>query len=239
MHCREIATGSNLEQGLQKCFFNAVDLRKIGSAPSVSGRHFGNAVGISLSMPPDELRAGLQNPAATVETTSHVPQDAVKPSGVSGAHYLSVLAAAAGAVRSALQALRADPNGLEAQAANVTQYLHQQQVQAMLASTEFVPVRDCALMISSWRHMPTDNVNFGGGKAKLVIGSGMPAMTRAVNVTAGPDGDGLMCIVRLPKDGLARVEQSCWSLLLQRRSFSFSISRQLEVSNKQADNIYI
>ncbi len=36
----------------------------------------------------------------------------------------------------------------------------------------------------------------------------MPACTRAVNVTAGPDGDGLMCIVRLPREGLAKVQQS-------------------------------
>ena len=133
MHCREIATGSNLEQGLQKCFFNAVDLRKIGSAPSVSGRHFGNAVGISLSMPPDELRAGLQNPAATVETTSHVPQDAVKPSGVSGAHYLSVLAAAAGAVRSALQALRAHSQKVRTQSLNACTYNKETVSQCMVA----------------------------------------------------------------------------------------------------------
>ena len=36
----------------------------------------------------------------------------------------------------------------------------------------------------------------------------MPAMTRVVNVTAGPEGDGLMCMIRLPKDGVAQVEQS-------------------------------
>ena len=66
----------------------AVDLRKISSAPStISGGHFGesDAVSIFLSMPPDELRAGLQNPAATAVTTSHIPQETVKPMGVSGA----------------------------------------------------------------------------------------------------------------------------------------------------------
>lgn len=63
-------------------------------------------------------------------------------------------------------------------------------------------------MVSSWRHAPTDNVDFGGGRAKFVMGSGMPAMTRAISVTAGSDGDGLWCVIRLPKDGLARVEQS-------------------------------
>ena len=31
---------------------------------------------------------------------------------------------------------------------------------------------------------------------------------RAVNVTTGPGGDGLMCILRLPRDGLAKVQQS-------------------------------
>lgn len=66
----------------------------------------------------------------------------------------------------------------------------------------------CALWVASLRHKPTDSVDYGGGKAKFVIGMLMPTMTRDVNVTAGPDGDGLICIIRLPKDGVARVEQS-------------------------------
>ena len=205
MPCREIANGNDLEQGLQKCFLNAVDLRKNSPATNtVPEEYFGSAVGGSFCMPPD-VSFGLQDPAATAEPTSHEQTRAVKSTTVSGAHYLSILAAAAGAVRSALQAFRADPSTLQTQAASYTQYLR---VHDLLASAEFVPVRDAALYVSSWRHMPTDNVDFGGGKAKFVMGSVMPAMTRAVNVTAGPDGDGLWCIIRLPKDGLARVEQS-------------------------------
>lgn len=133
----------------------------------------------------------------------------VKSAKMSGAHYLSFLAAAAGAVRSGLQALRADPSSLQTQAAHATHYMQQQQqVQTLLASADFVPIRDCALWISSLRHMPTDTVDFGGGKARSVMGCLMPAMTLAVNVTAGPDGDSLICVIRLPKDGVARVEQS-------------------------------
>lgn len=132
-----------------------------------------------------------------------MPEGTVKSAEASSAHYLSILSAAAGAVRSALRALRADPNGLQTHAAAVTQYLQHQPVQDLLASTDFVPVRGCALIVSSWRHAPTDNVDFGGGKAKSVLGGTMPAMTRAVNVTAGPDGDELWCIIRLPKYGLA------------------------------------
>ena len=206
--CREIANGNNLEQGLQKCFFNTVDLRKIGTAPNIiSGKYFGNAVGSYFCMPPDDS-FDLQNPAATAETTHHVPEETMKSTEVSNVHYLKVLTAAARVVRSGLQAFRADPSIVQTQAASATQHLQEDQVHNLLESTDFVPVRDSALVTSSWRHMPTDNVDFGGGKAKFVIGGVMPAMTRVVNVTAGPDGDGLMCIIRLPKDGVARVEQS-------------------------------
>ena len=112
------------------CITYCVNLRKIGSAPSIiEGRHFGNAAGVSLSMPPEELCTGLQRPTATEETTSHVPEGTVKTAKVSGARCLSILSAAAGAVRRALQAVRADPNGLQTQAAAVTQYLQHQQVQ--------------------------------------------------------------------------------------------------------------
>ena len=206
--CREIANGNDLQLGLQKCFIISTDLRKNGAAASiVPEKYFGNAVGGSFCMPPDACTSS-QDPAATAETSSHVQETAVKSTKASGAHYLSILTAAAGAVRGALQAFRADPSCLETQAASATQYLQHQQVHDLLASADFVPVRDAALWVSSWRHMATDNVDFGGGKAKYVIGSLMPAQTRAVNVTAGPDGDGLMCIIRLPKDGLTRVTQS-------------------------------
>lgn len=51
-------------------------------------------------MPPDMCTA-LPDPGAAAETTCQVQDQTVK-SEVSGAHYLSVLAAAAGTVRSAL-----------------------------------------------------------------------------------------------------------------------------------------
>ena len=72
-------------------------------------------------------------------------------------------------MRSALQAFRADPSTLQTTAANATQYMDQQQVQALLVSADFVPFRDCALWVASLRHMPTDNVDFGGGKAKFLL----------------------------------------------------------------------
>ncbi len=56
--------------------------------------------------------------------------------------------------------------------------------------------------------MAIDDVDFCGGKPRLKLGGLMPACTRAVNVTAGPDGDGLMCILRLPRDEPAKVHQS-------------------------------
>ena len=49
---------------------------------------------------------------------------------------------------------------------------------------------------------------FGGGKPRFKLGDLIPACTRAVKVIAGPDGDSLMCIVRLPRDGLAKVQQN-------------------------------
>jgi hypothetical protein len=56
--------------------------------------------------------------------------------------------------------------------------------------------------------MAIDDVDFGGGKLRFKLGGLMPACTCAVKVTAGPDGDGLMCILRLPRDGLAKIHQS-------------------------------
>ena len=66
----KFANSNNLERGLHKSLFNAVDLRKIGSALSIiSGKYFGNAVGGSFCMPPD-VGTALPDPAAPAKTTS-------------------------------------------------------------------------------------------------------------------------------------------------------------------------
>jgi hypothetical protein len=203
--CREVANGNNLEQGLQKCFLNAVDLRKHSAAADVIPKqYFGNAVGGAFSMPPDCSTASCTDTAAGSTAQEHQVQSQESL----GRHYLKVLAAAACAVRKSLEALRADPHALQTLAASSMQFMQPEQVHELLASPDFVPVRDAALWVSSWRHMAIDEVDFGGGKPRFKLGSLMPACTRAVNVTAGPDGDGLMCIVHLPREGLAKVQQS-------------------------------
>ncbi|KAA6421201.1 MAG: hypothetical protein FRX49_08900 [Trebouxia sp. A1-2] len=202
---REIANGNNLEKGLQKCFLNAVDLRKHGAAADVIPKqHFGNAVGGAFSMPPDMSTASRTDTAAgsTAQQLTGQSQASL------GRHYMNTLAAAACAVRKGLEALRADPDVVQTLAASYMQYMQPEKVHELLASPDFVPARDAALWVSSWRHMAIDDVDFGGGKPRFKLGCLMPACTRAVNVTAGPDGDGLMCIVRLPREGLAKVQQS-------------------------------
>ena len=207
---REIANGNNLEKGLQKCFLNAIDLRKHSAAADVIRKqYFGNAVGGAFSMPPDSSTTSLASPTPTDTPAGSTAQEhQAQSQALLGRHYLKVLAAAACAVRKGLEALRADPDVLQTLAASSMQYMHPEQVHELLASPDFVPVRDAALWVSSWRHMAIDEVDFGGGKPRFKLGGLMPACTRAVNVTAGPDGDGMMCIVRLPKTGLAKVQQS-------------------------------
>ena len=56
--------------------------------------------------------------------------------------------------------------------------------------------------------MAIDSVDFGGGRAVLMMGTLMPSFQRACNVSGGPKGDGLICIIRLPREGLARVQES-------------------------------
>ncbi|KAL0021527.1 hypothetical protein WJX77_004343 [Trebouxia sp. C0004] len=205
---REIANGNNLETGLQKCFLNAVDLRKHGAAADVIPKqYFGNAVGGAFSMPPETSTASLASPTHTAAGSAAQELNG-QSQALLGHHYMNTLAAATCAVRKGLEAFRADPDVAQTLATSSRQYMQPAQVHQLLASPDFVPVRDAALWVSSWRHMAIDDVDFGGGKARFKLGCVMPACTRAVNVTAGPNGDGLMCIVRLPRDGLAKVQQS-------------------------------
>ena len=210
LHCREIANGNNLEQGLEKPLMIAVDLRKNGPAQDcVPGQFFGNAVGGSFCMPPHATTAPQESDASC--STATPAQDCSKQQkALPGEYYTSTVLAAALAVRQGLEALRADPNCLQVQAAGIAQYagMPSEQMHKLLASPDFLPARDVALWISSWVNMPTDRVDFGGGKAEVLLGSLMPACLRAVNVTSGPGGDGRMCILRLPRDGVAKVQQS-------------------------------
>ena len=209
-HCREVANGNNLEHGLEKPLMIVVDLRKNGPAlDSVPAQFFGNAVGGSFCMPPHVTTAPQESGASC--STATPAQDCcdqlrIRP----GEHYTSILLAAALAVRKGLEALRADPNSLQRLAAGTALYasMPPEQLHKRLASPDFMPLRDAALLVSSWRHMPTDHLDFGGGKAHSLLGSLMPASPRFVNITSGPEGDGLMCILRLPRDGLAKVQQS-------------------------------
>ena len=210
MRCREVANGNSLETGLQKPLLIAVDLRKNGPALDlVPNQFFGNAVCASVCMPPNANTA-LQESDASSDGVSPAQDCSNQLNTLRGEHYTSILLAAALTVRKGLEALRAEPNCLQVQAARVAQYagMPPEQVHKLLASPDLMPARDVALWVSSWRNMPTDSVDFGGGKPDIVLGGFMPACSRAVNVSLGPGGDGLMCILRLPRDGLAKVQQS-------------------------------
>ena len=69
-------------------------------------------------------------------------------------------------------------------------------------------MRDAALYVSNWDNMAVDNVDFGEGKACFKLGCLMPACTHVALLSSSPAKDGLMCILRLPKDGFAKVQQS-------------------------------
>lgn len=204
---REVGNGNDLQHGLQKSLLNAVDFRKNCPDPDViSENYFGHAVGGSFCMPP-EMQTTSPESAVAPATNGVTHNQKGQLQNPSDDHLMALIAAAACEVRKGLQSLRNDPNSLSMQAASFLQYLDQS-VMAALDSPEFMPTRDAALWVSSWKNMAIENVDFGSGKAKVHLGCVMPASQRAVNVCAGPNGDGLMCIIRLSRDGLARVQQS-------------------------------
>ncbi len=46
------------------------------------------------------------------------------------------------------------------------------------ATPGFEPSRDSALFVSSWRNLSTDTVDFGSGKAKVLLGDELPVQVR-------------------------------------------------------------
>ena len=199
--CREIADGNTLEHGLQKGLLNAADLRRNGKTADLFPRqYFGTAVGGFFCLPPGLSRESDVATTKPVGTGTDGLQTQVL--------YMDVLAAAVCAVRQGLEALRADPHCLHNQAASLMQIMSAPQVQELLATPELVPMRDAALYISNWRNMTIDNTDFGEGKPMLKLGCLMPVCIRTVLLSSGPHGDGLMCVMRLPRNGLAQVQQS-------------------------------
>ena len=196
MHCREFACGNTLERGLQKCMLNAADLRTNCPANEIiPPQYFGNAAGASFAMPPDmtslslfpdPTAAGSSRPetghkreGSSVTETGHKQQGSSSPetgpkqevqSPVPSAEKCgAILAAAACAVRQGVQAFRTDPDSLRMQAASHMQQ-REQSVRAWLASPGFMPVRDAAVFVSSWRNMAVDEVDFGGGQSSRSLG---------------------------------------------------------------------
>lgn len=121
--------------------------------------------------------------------------------------YMDVLTAAVCAVCKGIEGLCADPHCLHNQAASLMQIVSAHQVQELLATPELVPMTDAALHISHWRNTNLDNVDFEG-KPMSKLACLMPVCTHTVLLSSGPHGDGLMCIMRLPRDGLAQAQQS-------------------------------
>ena len=163
-------------------------------------------LGASFVTPPDVTSLSLfPDPTAAGGSTSETAhKQGVQPHALSAENCGAILAAAACAVRQGVQAFRTDPDSLLKQAASHMQQ-REQSVKAWLASPGFMLGRDAAVFVSSWRNMAVDEVDFGGGKFHM--GSLMPACQRVAEVCAG-NGDGLMCILRLPKEELNRVQES-------------------------------
>ena len=199
--CREIANGNTLENGLQKGLLNAADLRRNGETADIfPEQYFGTAVGGFFCMPPDFSR----QPDKPAMNCAGIGTNGLQLQAL----YTDVLSAAACTVRKGIEALRAGPHCLHNEAASLMQIVSHQQVQDLLATLELVPMRDAALYISNWRNTTIDDVDFGEGKPISKLACLMPVCTRTVLLSAGPHDDGVICVMRFPRDGLAQVQQS-------------------------------
>ena len=141
-------------------------------------RYFGNAFKPRVVMPP------------AVRPTSHA------------SHYSEVLAGAACASRQSLDALRADPAGIDDDLRMIVASVQAGAIKQALAAPDFHPFRDCALAVTSWRKLGLEKVDFGQGRPKMILGDEVPIQHRFANITEGPSGDGVLCMVRFPGVGI-------------------------------------
>ena len=147
-------------------------------------RYFGNAFKPRVIMP------------AAIKPTSHANR------------YAEVLLAAACASRQSLDALRADPDGIDGDLRMIVASVQAGAIKQGLAAPDFHPFRDCALAVTSWRKLGLEGMDFGQGRAKMILGDEVPIQHRFANITEGPVGDGVFCLIRFPGDGFVKLHDS-------------------------------
>ena len=155
MH-REAAAGNDLTSGLKKCFGYLVDLRRLGSSEGnpIPRDHWGNCVTLQFAMPPAVTEAASASPSSLVQAT---------------------FAAAACAIHQATQALKDDPAAVSKALAFHLSLVTPSFFKDGLAAPGFNPLRDCAAILSSWRNMSIDRVDFGQGLPVVVAGMYPPS----------------------------------------------------------------
>ena len=201
---REIANGNALENGLSKCLVNVVDFRKNCKESELDLEQIlGNALGLHVTMPP-VMSTHVVDPETESYRQTHGSQE--RP--VTDGKYEAIMAAAACAVRKSTDAFRANPRIFAEQCARFVNNVHPKDWKAILDMPGFHPVRDCAVFASSWRRLSVEQVDFGEGKAQIMLGDELPAQQRFTVVVDGPGGDGVLCILRLPGDGYAKIQTS-------------------------------
>ena len=202
--------GNSLMSGLQKCLVNVVDLRRnCKESHASSEQQIGNTIGTVVVQPPDtHCIVGEAHSEAETSPGQTRQQHINQPHGCIWAAegVLSHLEAAACAVRKSIQRFRADPQNLQGQLAKP--HVHVWEWKKALSNPGFEAIRDCALFVSSWRNLSAAKVDFGGGKAKFMLGDEMPVQLRFTPIVEGPDGNGVFCKLRFPMDGFDKLQSS-------------------------------
>lgn len=207
--CREASEGNTLAGGLQKCLTSAVELRS--NYELIDNCFFGNAILPRVMQPPaisPMSPAILSSAESAVQATAQTDSERAKTKLSLDVQYAELVAGAACASRQCLDALRADPAGRNGNLHQIVASAQPGAVKAVVASTDFHPFRDCALAVSSWRNLGLERVDFGHGKAKMILGDVAPAVHRFALVLEGPGGDGVFCMVRFPGDGFEKLRKS-------------------------------
>ena len=151
MCCREVADGNDLSGGLRRCFLYNVDMRRYNAAGGlqIPLDNWGNATGVNFVPAP---------PAPPISSPD-------RPT-----HLRMLLAHASCAIHASVQAMRAD-GSFNAMGMLLSREMGTVQVlKKALEGPGFMPFRDCAVIITSWRGGSLDRIDFGQGTPYLMAG---------------------------------------------------------------------
>ena len=151
---REVADGNDLTGGIRRCFLYTVDMRRCNAAGGlqIPLDNWGNALGMNLA------------PAPPAPATS-------SPDRIS--HLRLLLAYAACAIHASIQAMHTDASFNANGMLRVKEMGTVQSFKKQLDGPGFMPFRDCAALITSWRGGSLDRTDFGQGTPYLMAGGSL------------------------------------------------------------------